>query len=1162
MLLILISRMNVVKMNSLLTKKNRNAKTDLTILAGLAIVIMFFVATGFVSYTNTQILNRNAKSVTHTHEVIKGLDQILSLMKDAETGQRGYLLTGELIYLQPYNAALLNLEESVSQIESLTRDNLAQQTRLPLVKTHIATKLRELEESIALRRAQGFDAALELMKTDVGQGAMDALRTQIAGMQNTEQSLRQQRLKEMEAAFNVAIASGILAGLLGVLLSLFIGFLMRRAAVIRQNQQWLQLGQVGLGNAMFGEQRVEQLGENILKFLAEYFDAHAGAFFSKEGGSYRRVATYGVPADSNIIDSFEVGEGLLGQAAKDSKTFLMQNAPDGYLNIGSALGQGNPKHLIIAPATMDGGVNAVIELGFVHPVTPSNLELMERVAGSIGVAVRSANYRSNLQDLLEETQRQAEEMQTQGEELRVSNEELEEQSRALKESQSRLEQQQAELEQTNSQLEEQTQILETQRDDLEKVKTSVQMKAKELELASQYKSDFLANMSHELRTPLNSSLILAKLLADNPGGNLTTEQVKFAQTIQSSGNDLLTLINDILDLSKIEAGHMEIRPESFSIERMTKDLQRVFEPVAAQKKLAFKVTIEPGTPEKITTDRQRLDQVIKNLLSNAIKFTEKGSVELKISLTDEKLISISVIDTGIGIAKVQQQAIFDAFRQADGTISRKYGGTGLGLSISRELVRLLGGVIDLKSEPGKGSAFSVLMPPVYAAEKIEPRVLPVAAQWDMDSGPITLPESGKKSESKATPTIISTIEDDRQKLTSNKRVILVVEDDESFAAILYDLILEMGFHCLIATSAEEALNMAKEFMPHAVLLDVGLPDNSGLSVLDRLKRDSHLRHIPVHVVSASDYTETALSLGAIGYMIKPVKRDELISALKKLEERFDQQMRRILIVEDDQVQRESLQKLLGADDVDVIGVGTAAECLENLRTLTFDCMVLDLSLPDASGYALLETLSQEDSYSFPPVIVYTGRDLTSDQEQRLRRYSKSIIIKGAKSPERLLNEVTLFLHRVVSDLPAEHQKMLETVRNRDAVLESRQVLIVEDDVANIYALTSILEPRGVHLQVARNGLEALDILKKSSQSGGKAIDLVLMDMMMPEMDGLTATREIRKMPEWKKLPIIMLTAKAMRDDQDRCLNAGANDYMAKPLDVEKLLSLVRVWMPR
>jgi CheY-like chemotaxis protein len=937
-------------------------------------------------------------------------------------------------------------------------------------------------------------------------------------------------------------------------------FFIRNKNAVRR-AEWLQTGQTLLGDLMLGEQRMEQLGDNIMKFFADYTGAQAGAFFVQNADHYKRIATYGTAAGS-VPEHFMKGEGLPGQVVRDGKAILVHDVPDGYLAIGSMLGKAKPRYLAIFPATVDRRAIAIAELGFLQAPGEDVLELFSRLSESIGIAVRSANYRMNLQNLLEETQGQAEELQAQGEELRVSNEELEEQSRALQESQSRLEQQQAELEQTNAQLEEQTQLLEAQKEDLEKAQSGLQMRSRELEQASQYKSDFLANMSHELRTPLNSSLILAKLLADNPNGNLTQEQVRHAETIQSAGNDLLNLINDILDLSKIEAGHMEIFREPVRLSKLSDDLMRIFEPIAKQKQLKLSLKISPDCAREIHTDGKRLEQVLKNLLSNALKFTEKGEVMLSISAMPGRQIAFAVSDTGIGISPEQQKIIFEAFRQADGTTNRKYGGTGLGLSISRELTRLLGGDLQLESESGKGSVFTIIIPEIYQVDLVKSGTRqdgPVMEIILQDRGP-----DANKDLKPFQPPLSwkSSVDDDRDRLTGNDRLMLVVEDDESFARILYDLAREQNFQCLVANTADEALEIATRYIPNAVILDVGLPDHSGLSVLDRLKQDSRTRHIPVHVVSANDYSQTAYSLGAAGYMLKPVKREELIGTLEQLENHFIQRIRRVLLVEDDKTQRESMGKLLSSHDVKTTGVGTASECLELLKKETFDCMVLDLSLPDASGYSLLETLSGEEAYSFPPVIVYTGRDLSSDQEQQLRRYSRSIIIKGAKSPERLLDEVTLFLHQVVSDLPAEQQKMIKKSKNRDAILEGRRILIVEDDIRNIYSLSNILEPRGAVVQIARNGKEALDVLEKSKGDAERNVDLILMDVMMPEMDGITATREIRKRPEWKKLPIIMLTAKAMRDDQERCLDAGANDYMAKPLDVEKLLSLVRVWMPR
>ena len=697
--------------------------------------------------------------------------------------------------------------------------------------------------------------------------------------------------------------------------------------------------------------------------------------------------------------------------------------------------------------------------------------------------------------------------------------------------------------------------MEAQRDELERAGAALQLKARELEQASQYKSDFLANMSHELRTPLNSLLILSKLLGDNADGNLSADQIKFARTIESSGNDLLTLINDILDLSKIEAGHVEIQPAPVPLDRMTGDLQKVFQPIANERGLTLQIDLPGDLPRTIETDRLRLEQILKNLLSNALKFTERGSVRLAVSRVGDDKLALAVTDTGIGISPEQQANIFEAFHQADGTISRKYGGTGLGLSISRELARLLGGSIMLESKVGEGSQFIVTIPLAY-----DPALVPARKNAPASAAETVAPAA---TSSDPSPRVSPwTIEDDRGALAEGKRVLLIIEDDEVFASVVCDLSREMGFQCIVAATGQEALDLAREFRPSAVILDLGLPDQSGLTVLDRLKHDDETRHIPIHVISAADHSQTALALGAVGYLLKPAKREQLAEVLEGLQAKLASRMRRILIVEDDEVQRDAVAKLLRTQDVETVGVGTAAECLEQLRQQTYDCMVLDLSLPDASGFSLLETLSKDGDHSFPPVIVYTGRDLSADEEQRLRRYSNSIIIKGAKSPERLLDEVSLFLHQVVSELPPEQRKMIEKARHRDAALEGRRILIVEDDVRNVYSLTSVLEPRGALTQIARNGQEALDALEAVGDDPARTIDLVLMDVMMPVMDGLTATSRIRNDARWSRLPIVMLTAKAMPDDQKKCLAAGANDYMAKPIDVDKLLSLVRVWMPR
>lgn len=786
--------------------------------------------------------------------------------------------------------------------------------------------------------------------------------------------------------------------------------------------------------------------------------------------------------------------------------------------------------------------------------------MLELIAGNIGTSIEAARYRQRLQEVLAETQQLNEELQVQQEELKTANEELEEQSRILKESQAHLETQQVELEQTNEQLAEQAQILADQRDamdqkntELNLAQTQLEERAEELQRSSKYKSEFLANMSHELRTPLNSSLILAKLLAENPQDNLSAEQVKFAESIYSAGNDLLHLINDILDISKVEAGKLEMLPENTSVARLVDGLRGMFQPLATQKKLDFQVELQDGSPLMIYTDRQRLEQVIKNLLSNAVKFTESGTVSLTVTSMPDDGIAFVVRDSGIGIAADQQESIFEAFRQADGTTNRRYGGTGLGLSISRDLAALLGGSISVTSEPGQGSVFTLVLPQQY----VEPGESPVAPVV-----PAPVAVSHKVAAPPALAPLIAPVDiprfnDDRSKAPFATRCILVVEDEPNFAHILYDLAHELGYQCLVAHGADEGYNLAREYIPDAILLDMRLPDHSGLTVLQRLKEHADTRHIPVHVISVEDRVEAAMHMGAIGYAVKPTTREELKDVFARLEAKLTQKVKRVLLVEDDDLQRDSIARLIGDEDIEITAVGYAQEALELLRTTIYDCMIIDLKLPDMLGNELLKRMSTEDICSFPPVIVYTGRNLTRDEEAELRKYSRSIIIKGARSPERLLDEVTLFLHKVESQLSHERQKMLKTARSRDKVFEGRKVLLVDDDVRNIFALTSALEQKGAVVVIGRNGREAIERLNEVED-----IDLVLMDVMMPEMDGFEATIEIRKDPRWRKLPIIAVTAKAMKDDQERCLQAGSNDYLAKPIDLDRLFSLIRVWLPK
>jgi CheY-like chemotaxis protein/signal transduction histidine kinase len=836
------------------------------------------------------------------------------------------------------------------------------------------------------------------------------------------------------------------------------------------------------------------------------------------------------------------------------------------LKVSSALGSTDAKSVLIAPVEDSGMLNAVVEIGFLRPLREEDGELLRRISEGIGSAIEAARYRQRLQRVLAETQQLNEELQVQQEELRAANEELEEQSSALRESQAHMEEQQAELEQTNEQLAVHTQELARQRDEMDlknsrlhEVQLMLEERADELQTASRYKSEFLANMSHELRTPLNSSLILAKLLADNPDGNLNDDQVQFARSIYSAGNDLLSLINDILDISKVEAGKLDVHPELLVMTRMVDGLKSLFLAQALEKSLQFDVELDEGLPSSLYTDRQRLEQILKNLLSNAFKFTEKGSVVLRVTRHDDQRIAFAVRDSGIGIPADQQAVIFEAFRQADGTTNRRYGGTGLGLSISRELAGLLGGTIEVSSEPGAGSVFTLIVPENYsepvAVQKPE-SLIPARFEGANSAAPAQLApivEAPPRTHEQTVPALA----DDRDAFPFSARSVLVIEDEPQFACILRDLAHELKYSCLIAQNADHGFDTAVQYRPDAILLDMRLPDHSGLTVLERLKENPITRHIPVHIVSVEDRKEAALQMGAIGYAIKPATREDLKGVFSRLEAKLAQKVKRILLVEDDARQRESVSRLIEDIDVEITAVEFGEQALELLQSTVFDCMIIDLKLPDMDGHELLERMAREDICSFPPVIVYTGRNLTRDEEAALMKYSRSIIIKGARSPERLLDEVTLFLHKVESDMPPERQKMLKSVRSREKAFEGRKILVVDDDVRNVFALTSALEQKGALIEIARNGHEAIAQLQDV-----KDIDLVLMDVMMPEMDGFTAMQEIRKDPRFAKLPIIAVTAKAMKDDQERCLRAGANDYLAKPIELDRLFSLIRVWLPK
>ncbi|MGE8505483.1 MAG: response regulator [Pseudomonas sp.] len=1143
---------------------NRNVGLPLGI--GLAGALIFAV---LISY----LLNV-VRWVEHTDQVLNRASEVYKLTLDMETGMRGFLLSGKEEYLAPYEQARGKFRPLTEQLIETVADNPPQIQRLDRLMALQEQWDLYAQEVIASRR--NGDSFLDDVGRGRGKNLTDGMRRELDSFINSERELRQHR--NAEASSTTTWGAGIylvVTILFSALLALFgrrellnlsqtYSQAMAKQADYADEQRrraWLGSGQTLLTERLLGQPRVQELADRTLEFLAEYLGCVVAALYLRDAqtGNLQRVAGYGFSGD-NTQEQFYKGEGLVGQAAQGRRLVCLDNLPADYIKVASSLGEGQPVSVALVPLQSEDRVNGVIELAFMRVLEPREREFLEAISGNVGNALEAARYRQRLQEVLGNTQQLNEELQTQQEELRAANEELEQQARVLKESQAHLETQQAELEQTNEKLSEQAQVLADQRDELNqrnttlgRIQAQLEERAEELQRASRYKSEFLANMSHELRTPLNSSLILAKLLAENAKGNLDDEQVKFAESIYSAGNDLLNLINDILDIAKVEAGKLEVRPERTPLASMIEGLRDVFEPLARERGLSFDIQLQGDLPEILFTDRQRAEQILRNLLSNAFKFTDRGGVTLSVSRHDEKALAFAVRDSGIGIAADQQEAIFQAFRQADGTTNRRYGGTGLGLSISRDLAGLLGGAIDVSSTPGEGSTFTLLLPERLVDAGSQSKTTPfVAAPLPVPAAPIV------PAAVPAAPRQPAPFADDREHLGERGgRRVLVVEDEVRFARILFDLAHELGYACLVATCADEGLELARQFRPDAILLDMRLPDGSGLGVLQRLKDDAQTRHIPVHVVSVEDHSEAALHLGAVGYALKPTSRDQLKEVFGKLEAKLNQQVKRVLLVEDDPLQRDSVARLIGDEDIEITAVALAGEALEKLRDTVYDCMIIDLKLPDMLGNELLRRMAEEDICSFPPVIVYTGRNLTRDEEAELLKYSRSIIIKGARSPERLLDEVTLFLHKVEAELSSEHQRMLKTARSRDKLFEGRRLLLVDDDVRNIFALSSALEQKGAAVEVARNGFEALEKLREHED-----IDLVLMDVMMPEMDGYEATRQIRLEDRWKNLPIIAVTAKAMKDDQERCREVGANDYLAKPIDLDRLFSLVRVWMPK
>lgn len=915
---------------------------------------------------------------------------------------------------------------------------------------------------------------------------------------------------------------------------------LRETTAANEKHNWLTAGQNQLNETMRGDLGIADLTGRIVTFLANYLGAQLGAVYllDEKKGRLQLAGQYGLSAEMRAQEEFRMGEGLIGQAAAEQKQISVSDLSEQQVRITSLVLNAKPLGLFIAPFTFEGETLGVIELGKLTAFSDTEKEFLGLCLESIGISVNSAVARKRIQQLLEETQTQSEELQSQQEELKQMNEELEEQAQNLK-------QQQEELQMTNEELEEQTQSLELKNKEVEAARSDIEQKTRQLEVSSKYKSEFLANMSHELRTPLNSLLILSRDLAENKKKNLTKDQVESAEIINKSGYDLLGLINEVLDLSKIEAGKMTLNLERLSLKELASGLSRNFKHQTDQKGLKLTISLANDLPEAIRTDAKRLDQVLKNLLSNAVKFTEQGSITVNVKRSGDRQLSISVTDTGIGIAPEKQAAVFEAFHQGDGSTSRKYGGTGLGLSISRELAKLLGGKIGLTSNVNQGSTFTLTIP-------LELQEEDTAVQ---SSGP---------SET-AAPKVVETksfinypsIDDDRNSIGPNDRVLLVIEDDLKFAGILLKQANAKGFKCIAAATGEDGLLLAAQYKPHAVMLDIDLPGIDGHKVLAELKADPSTRHIPVHMISVNERSMRPIKEGALEYLTKPVEKKQLEEAFNRIENFISRKMKNLLIVEDDSNSRMAMKKLIGNGDVKCFEAGSGQEALSIFGDHHIDCIVLDLGLPDISGFELIRELEKVKKGFMPPIIIYTGKDLSKEENEELQKHAETIIIKGVRSEERLLDETALFLHRTIHLLPESKQKMISGLYDKETIFHGRKVLVVDDDMRNVFALSKVLAERGMNVIKAENGLRALEALDKEPGT-----DIVLMDIMMPEMDGYEAMKKIREQTRFAKLPVIALTAKAMKDDKQKCIDAGANDYISKPVDLDRLLSLMRVWLSK
>lgn len=1179
---------------------------------GLVIILMG-VLLGYI-YINFneqgEVIDLNIESYT----LIRESDHLLINLLNMETGARGFAITGEDEFLEPFNKGFSAYSDQISELKNLIGDNELQQARLLRIETSFVSWINYQTNTIISMRRKITTGELTMEdlvaegQKGIAKGYMDTMRDSLEDISKEEERILQARKENLKAMNRlttyVILGGGIIVSVLVAIIALLvirmvvepvttvtntfkdisegevnlearmsvnskdeIGsmaayfnlFMGKLGELIKENRNnsWLKSGHAELNEKIRGELDIQVLSANIINYMAKYVDAQIGAIYIRtNNNTYRIFGSYAYKKRKNLPTEIHLGEGVVGQVAVEKKTIVITNVPEEYVSISTGIGEASPRNILVTPCINNGEVVCIIELGSFRDFTDEQLQFIEEVSESIAISINSAESRARMNELLNKTLEQSEELQAQQEELRQNNEELEEQTKALKESEAFMQSQQEELRVINEELEERTKSLELQKKDiisknqmLQQVQQEIEEKANDLEAANKYKTEFLANMSHELRTPLNSIIVLSQMLAENKEiRSLDGKQIQFINTIHSSGEELLKLINDILDLSKVEAGKLDINLEDVDLNELIQYEKSKFAPIAEKNGLYFNIEIEKDAPLKIVSDSQRLQQIINNLLSNAFKFTHNGGVTLSITsvkeLEGENLLAISVKDTGIGIPKDKRELIFEAFKQSDGTTSRKYGGTGLGLSISRQLCELLGGTIKLESMEGKGSTFTIILPEDIRRKSntsIEDRYKKKADD---------------NFEYKPKNVIIEDdFRNDSLVKEENYKSLLIIEDDVNFANVLHELARERGYSCKITQSGYEGVRLANEIKPDAILLDIDLPDINGWKVIESLKKNSYTKDIPVHIISGKEESDSIKRPeGIVGYLKKPVSLEKLINVFSKIETVIPSKVKKLLIVNDNN--DDDIVSEISKKDINVTKANDGKEALRLLKTEDFECMIVDYNLRDMGALELLTRLKDEKLLNLP-IIVYTDKELTVDENAELHKYAESIVVKGNKSTDRLIAEASLFLHSIDSKMEKLKIKAIKSNVEREDAFKNKKILIVDDDMRNVFALTSILEEKGLKVVVGRNGKEGIQKLYDEP-----SIDLVLMDIMMPEMDGYTAIKEIRMGEKYSKVPIIAITAKAMKEDRQKCIEAGADDYLTKPIDVARLISLLRVWLYR